>query len=102
VENQHRKIRGYRELTQEEINLMNEIKEQGLVLEALVKKAKKHVADQRERVQGMAADKQFEAAADENARLHEAEPERWAALGKTHFQEGLMALTRSIAQPSFF
>lgn len=26
MENQHRKIKGYRELTQEEIDLMNEIK----------------------------------------------------------------------------
>lgn len=102
MENQHRRIRGYRELTQEEINLMNEIKEQGLVLEALIVKARKHVADQRERVKGMASEKQFEAAADEDSRLNDAEPERWAAIGKTHFQEGLMALTRSIAQPTFF
>jgi hypothetical protein len=30
MENQHRKITGYRELYQEEINLMNAIKQQGM------------------------------------------------------------------------
>ena len=30
MENQHRKIKGYRELTQEEIDLMNMIKEKGV------------------------------------------------------------------------
>jgi len=27
---------------------------------------------------------------------------RWVALGTTHLQEGLMALTRSVARPTFF
>jgi hypothetical protein len=36
MENQHRKITGYRELSQEEINLMNAIKQQGVTLDALV------------------------------------------------------------------
>ena len=30
MENQHRQIKGYRELTQEEINLMNEVKQKGV------------------------------------------------------------------------
>ena len=30
------------------------------------------------------------------------DPERWAAIARTHFQEGLMALTRAVAQPTFF
>lgn len=38
MDNQHRKISGYRELTQDEIDLMNEIKAKGLELEALIKK----------------------------------------------------------------
>ena len=32
MENQHRKSKGYRELSQEEINLMNRIKEKGAEL----------------------------------------------------------------------
>lgn len=102
MENQHRKIRGYRELNQTEIDLMNEIKTKGLELEALVNKARKHAMEQREHVKALAAEKKIAEAADEDDRLNEAEPERWAAIGKTHFQEGLMCLTRSIAQPSFF
>ena len=38
MENQHRKIKGYRELTQEEIDLMNMIKEKGVELEELIEK----------------------------------------------------------------
>ena len=102
MENQHRRIRGYRELSQLEIDMMNEIKTKGLELEALILKAKQHIARQRQAVQGLACDKKIAEAAEEDARLNEAEPERWAAIGKTHMQEGLMALTRSIAQPSFF
>ncbi len=37
MENQHRKISGYRELTEDEINLMNKIKARGPGLEDLIK-----------------------------------------------------------------
>lgn len=93
MENQHRKIRGYRELSQEEIDLMNEIKTKGAEFGELVEKIRRIHADQRR----IHADNH-----DEIERLNEAEPERWTAIGKTHIQEGLMALTRSVAQPSFF
>lgn len=33
---------------------------------------------------------------------HELTDHRWAAMAKTHLQQGLMAATRSIAQPDFF
>ncbi len=36
MDNQHKKIKGYRELSQEEIDLMNKIKEQGACLERMV------------------------------------------------------------------
>ena len=35
-------------------------------------------------------------------RLAQAEPERWASLARTHFQEGLMALRRAVEQPEHF
>jgi len=38
MENQHRKIKGYRELSQEEIDLMNQIKTKGAELGELVAK----------------------------------------------------------------
>lgn len=38
MDNQHRKIKGYRELSQDEIDLMNEVKEKGEELEKLITK----------------------------------------------------------------
>lgn len=73
MENQHRKISGYRELDQADIDLMNTIKAQGPVLEHLIAAVRAEGGDQ-----------------------------RWAAIAQTHFQEGLMALTRAIAKPEFF
>lgn len=74
MENQHRKIKGYRELSQEEIDVMNKIKEQGILLGDLVNK------------------------------LHEVPQidKRWLAIGTTNLQQGLMALTRSVAKPDLF
>jgi hypothetical protein len=105
VENQHRKIAGYRDLTQAEIDLMNRVKALGLPLEDTLAAVNAHIKGQRNRripddcVDINAA---FEQDAEEHARLEEAQPERWAAIARTHFQEGLMALTRAVAQPTFF
>lgn len=74
MDNQHRKIKGYRELSDEEIAMMNVIKDQGHQLGKLV-----------ERLQ-------------ENPDLDQ----RWISIGATDLQKGLMALTRSIAKPDFF
>lgn len=75
MDNQHRQIKGYRELSQNEIDLMNKIKTKGAELGELVTelKAQSQILDQ-----------------------------RWIAIGATHLQEGLMALTRGVAQPTFF
>jgi hypothetical protein len=75
MDNQHRKISGYRELNQEEIDTMNQIKKFGPMLEELLGSMVIACPD---------LDK------------------RWLAIGKTHLQEGLMALTRSVAKPEFF
>ena len=74
MENQHRQIKGYRELSQQEIDLMNEIKTMGAELGALVEKL--HAQD------GL--------------------DQRWISIGATDLQRGLMALTRGVAQPTFF
>ena len=74
MDNQHRQIKGYRELSQSEIDLMNEIKANGAKIGALVDKLRK--AD------GL--------------------DQRWVSIGATDLQTGLMALTRAVAQPSFF
>jgi len=74
MDNQHRKIKGYRELNETEIAHMNGVKEVGKVLGELV-----------ERIKGI-----------------EGVDQRWVAIGATDLQKGLMALTRSIAKPEFF
>ena len=91
MENQHRKIKGYRELNETEIALMNRIKEHAAATADLIADV-----DQYLRAQADAAD------ADEVARLVRAGPGRWLATGKTDLQKGFMSLTRSVAQPEFF
>lgn len=74
MENQHRKISGYRELTEHEIALMNQIKKHGEALDDLVKQL----------------------------RTTTGLDQRWVSIGATDLQKGLMALTRGVAQPTTF
>lgn len=74
MDNQHRKIKGYRELSQEEIDLMNLVKEKAAEVGLLCSQmGTMGAADQ-----------------------------RWVSIGKTDLQKGFMALTRAIAKPDFF
>lgn len=99
MENQHRKITGYRELEQTEIDLMNEVKALGPQIERLLMQVEAHTAANRQLVvEAGDADKRQQLA----DRLNNATPERFAALAKTEFQTGLMYLTRAVAQPEFF
>jgi hypothetical protein len=106
MDNQHRKISGYRELSQEEVDLMNRIKAKGaelLVLQAeLVGRLSTDL-----QVKGAAATQSKLAPNDEASdesvefrRFNHAEPLRWAAIGKTDIQTGIMALVRAVAQPA--
>ncbi len=74
MENQHRKITGYRELEQYEIDAMNAVKEMAKQVGELFEKL--------ESTSGL--------------------DQRWIAVGKTNLQQGFMALTRAIAQPTTF
>lgn len=115
MENQHRKIAGYRELSQEEIDLMNRIKTKGAELLSLHAELagrldtdrEVKLADARRSVAGKEYNgvpyNEHTGASDECIefrRFHAAEPLRWAAIAKTDIQTGLMALTRAIAQPA--
>lgn len=95
MENQHRKIAGYRELTQHEIDLMNEIKAFGPQLQALIRKVEDHLLAQEELAYANADNAEYD-------RLALVEPRRWASIGETDLQRGMMALTRAVAQPTFF
>ena len=106
MENQHRKIKGYRELSQEEVDLMNRIKAKGKELLDLQAELAGRLNTDLE-VKQVAAEASKRAPEDEATpecvelrRFQAAEPMRWAAIGKTDIQTGIMALVRAVAQPS--
>lgn len=74
MKDQHEKITGYRDLTQDEIDLMNEGK-------ALAEQVGQYVA-----------------------KLNDlgTTDKRWVAIGRTDAQTAFMALIRSVAQPTTF
>ena len=74
MDNQHKKIKGYRDLSQAEIDAMNAIKEKGENLRIMI--------DELKSVDG--TDK------------------RWIAIAETHLQQGIMAAVRSVAKPDSF
>lgn len=102
MENQHRKIRGYRELSQAEIDLLNRIKAKGAELLALQEEVLDSLRLQhydKNRAAEAADHEERAAALTELNRFDGAEPLRWAAIGKTDIQTGIMALVRAVAQP---
>lgn len=74
MDNQHKLIKGYRDLLPSEIELMNEIKAQAVILGNLVEKLA----------------------------TTEGLDQRWVNIGKTDLQTGTMALVRAVAQPTTF
>lgn len=86
------KITGYRNLSQDEIDMMNCIKALGGSIEGHISMVGSHL-----RTQSMDA-----RTSDEEARIKEAEPARWLAMARTDFQIALMKLTRAVAQPTSF
>lgn len=104
MENQHRKIKGYRELSQAEVDLMNRIKEKGaeiLSLQAeLVDMLKLQEVSKLNAMEHAITSDSAQDAKEEFNRFQSAEPFRWAAIGKTDIQTGIMALVRAVAQPA--
>lgn len=86
MENQHRKITGYRELNEAEIAMLNDAKANGPRLEASINAVRQYLdANHQEIGIGEFNDAQ-----------------RWTAVAQTHFQQGLMALGRAITRPEGF
>lgn len=104
MDNQHRKISGYRELNATEIKLMNEVKALGPIIETVQLKIVAYIKEQGDEARRVleAQGLDSESASEILERLKEATPERFAALAKTDFQTALMYLTRAVAQPTFF
>lgn len=74
MDNQHQHIRGYRDLTEKEVGEMNSIKLHGVNLETLCNT--------------LAASPELD--------------QRWVSIGRTHLQQGIMALVRAVAKPTSF
>lgn len=74
MDNQHKHIKGYRDLSPEEIALMNEGK-------ALAEQVGVFV---------------------EKLRAHPDTDKRWVAIGQTQLQQGFMAAIRGVARPTTF
>ena len=74
MKDQHKKIKGYRDLTQAEIDAMNAVKGEGERLRLLI----------------------------EEMRENEELDQRWISIAETHLQQGIMAAVRSVAKPDSF
>jgi hypothetical protein len=74
VDNQHKKIKGYRDLTEVEIGAMNDCKLVAIEVGIL--------CDKVATISGV--------------------DQRWLAIARTDLQKGFMALVRSIAKPETF
>lgn len=74
MDNQHKHIKGYRDLSQAEIDAMNEGK-------ALAEQCGEWI---------------------KKLRATDGLDQRWVSIGATHMQEGFMAAIRGIAQPTTF
>lgn len=81
MDNQHKKIKGYRDLSQEEIDLMNEGKSLAEQVGEFVEKLNKA---------------EFAVTSDQ------VPDKRWVSIGATHLQQGFMAMIRGIAKPTTF
>lgn len=95
MDNQHKMIKGYRDLSAEEIALMNEIKAMAVQVGELVAKVESHVHVQWD----SASDNMDE---EECTRLFDADSIGWQMRAKNDLQDGFMKLTRAVAQPTTF
>ena len=94
MDNQHQHIKGYRDLTAEEIALMNEVKAKAAEVGTLVEKL-------RERLPAFKMDGEPVQVGDQTliGVTEEAfETDRWMTIGQDHLQQGFMALTRAVAR----
>lgn len=85
------KIKGYRDLSQEEIDLINRIKELGPDMEKLIEDIYVHITQESINCSDERADEMLIAT-----------PLVWLSEGQLSLQKGLMFLTRAVAQPQSF
>ncbi len=95
MDNQHQHIKGYRDLSPEEIALMNEGK-------ALAEKCGAYVAKLRAMPATGANGVPFVTEPTDSTPACTSVDQRWISIGATDLQRGFMALIRGIAQPTTF
>lgn len=88
MDNQHRKIKGYRELSAEEIQLMNDIKAKGEELRVLLGRVEHAIKDVPPATEGIT-----------NEADH---PLYWLRYADGSFRAGVMYAVRAIAQPTSY
>lgn len=98
MDNQHQKIKGYRELNQDEIDLMNEIKEHGEVTKKLLQK----VVDLRSEQQDSVLEAIPEPANSKLVLDQVEESIRCINVAAEALQTGQMWFVRAIALPDSF
>lgn len=89
MDNQHQKIKGYRDLSQEEIDLMNEGK-------ALAEQCGAYIAKLRAHPNATPGH------APNDGTARQPLDQRWISIGATDLQRGFMAVILGIAQPTTF
>ncbi len=88
MKDQHEKITGYRDLSQEEIDLMNRVKDHAEATRNLLHEISQHIESQPETI--------------DNVHTVTTSPARWLSEARTDLQKGYMCLTRAVAQPTTF
>lgn len=101
MDNQHHKIKGYRDLSQHEIDLMNAIKAKGEEFGALLNQLGTHLELQRSEAIKAGTGKLGDING-ELQRIDRAQPGRWLSIARTDLQTGIMAAVRAVAQPTTF
>lgn len=91
---QQPKITGYRQLSEEEVALMNEAKALAEQCGAFVEKLRKY--------EPLTADKALRQEPYRVSVPGGTLDQRWISIGATDLQTGFMAITRGIAQPTTF
>lgn len=74
MDNQHQLITGYRDLDQDEIDLINDIKAHAEACRVLAQQLRDRLSPD----------------------------QRWVSIGETQLQQGFMALTRAVAKPTTY
>lgn len=98
MDNQHQHITGYRDLSAEEIELMNRIKAKAAEVGELVEALRDQLPAFALEGEAVNVGGQTLMAVSDEAY----ETDRWLGMGQDHLQQGFMALTRAVARPTTF